>query len=160
MALKFSTALKNQLLGSIKGAVSATASLEHCVGRLYSGTQPTNADAAVSVSATLLLTFTVSSGTWSAGTNGLDFDVVAGVITKSASEIWSGIAVADNNSGGCWIRFCKGDDPGILDSTYIYPRIDCRVSTSGAEATLSSLSIVTGATVTLDSFSAAFPSTL
>ncbi len=155
MALKFSTVLKNQMVGSIKGAVSATASLEHCVGRLYSGTQPATADSAVI--GTLLLTFTVASGAWaSGGVNGLDFDVSAGVITKSALETWSGIGVSDGTAG--WLRFCQGDDAGGISTTL--PRIDCRVSTSGAEATLSTLSIVTGATVSLDSFSAAFPTSL
>lgn len=157
MALKFSTGLKSQMVGSIKGAVSATASLEHGIAYLYSGTQPATADAAAT--GTLLLKFTVASGAWTAGvaTNGLDFDVAAGVLSKSSSEVWSGIGLADGTAG--WLRFCgNAEDTGGISTTL--PRIDCRASTSGAEATLSTLSIVTGATITLDSFSASFPSSL
>lgn len=155
--LKFSTALKNQMLSAIKGAVTAAASLEHGVARLYTGSQPATADDAAT--GTLLVQFTVGSGAFTAGvaTNGLDFDVAAGVITKSSSEVWSGVGLADGTAG--WIRFCgNAEDAGGVSTTL--PRIDCRVSTSGAECNLSNLSIVTGATVTLDSFSAAFPSTL
>jgi len=157
MALKFSTGLKNQMVGAIKGAVTATASLEHGVAYLYSGSQPADADAAVT--GTLLMIITVGSGAFTAGvgTNGLDFDVAAGVISKAAGEIWSGVGIADGTAG--YIRFCgNATDAGGVSTTL--PRIDCRVSTSGAECNLSNLSIVTGATVTLDSFSAAFPSTL
>ncbi len=157
MALKFSTGLKNQLVSAIKGAVTATASLEHGIGFGYSGSQPANADAAAT--GTLLIRFTVGSGAFTAGvaTNGLDFDVADGVITKSSSETWSGVGIADGTIG--WIRFCgNATDAGGVSTTL--PRIDCRVSTSGAECNLSNLSIVTGATTTIDSFSAAFPASL
>jgi hypothetical protein len=159
--LKFSTGLKNQMLGAIKGAVPATYSLEHGVARLYTGSQPASADNAAT--GTLLVQFTVGSGAFTAGvaTNGLTFEVTAGVIRKfsdeNSSEIWSGIGLADGTAG--WIRFCgNAEDDGGASTTL--PRIDCRVSTSGAECNLPNLAIVTGATVTLDSFSAAFPSTL
>ena len=157
MALKFSTGLKNQLVSAIKGAVTATASLEHGVARLYTGSQPANADAAAT--GTLLIQFTVGSGAFTAGvaTNGLDFDVADGVITKSSSEVWSGVGLADGTAG--YIRFCgNATDAGGVSTTL--PRIDCRVSTSGAECNLSNLNIVTGATTTIDSFSAAFPASL
>jgi hypothetical protein len=157
MALKFSTGLKNQLVSAIKGAVTATYSLEHGIGYIYSGSQPANADAAAT--GVLLMRITVGSGAWSAGvaTNGLDFDVAAGVITKSSSETWSGVGIADGTAG--YIRFCgNATDAGGISTTL--PRIDCRVSTSGAECNLSNLNIVTGATTTIDSFSAAFPASL
>lgn len=149
MSLKFSTGLKNQMLNAIRGAVDATYSLEHGVIYVYSGTQPASADAAVT--GTLLLKITVSSGAFSFGsaTNGLDFDAsAAGVLSKAAGEVWSGVGIAAGTAG--WARFMGNatDDLGI--STTL-PRIDGRVATSGAEYNLSNTSVAVGAIITLDS---------
>lgn len=157
--IKFSTGLKNQLMNSIKGEIAAsTYSLKNGCLWIYSGSQPADADAAAT--GTALLKITVSSGAFVHGsaTNGLDFDSpAAGVLTKAAAEVWSGIGLADGTAG--WFRFV-GNPTDALGLSTTLPRIDGRVSTSGAEMTLSSLSVVTGATVTVDSFSMSFPSTL
>lgn len=158
MALKFSTGLKNQMLNSIRGAVTTTASLEHGCLWIYSGTQPATADAAAT--GTALLKITVSSGAFVHGsaTNGLDFDAAAaGVLSKAVAESWSGLGLADGTAG--WFRYV-GNPEDILGISTTLPRIDGRVSTSGAEMTLSTLSVVTGATVSVDSFTMSFPSTL
>lgn len=159
MALKMSTALKNQMMNSIRGEIAAsTYSLKNGCLWIFSGSQPATADAAAT--GTALLKITVSSGAFVHGsaTNGLNFDSpAAGVLSKAAAESWSGLGLSDGTAG--WFRFVGNptDDLGI--STTL-PRIDGRVSTSGAEMTLSTLSIVTGATVTIDSFAINFPSTL
>jgi len=158
MALKFSTGLKDQLLNAIRGAVAATYSLEHGVLHIYSGSQPATADAAAT--GTALLKITVGSGAFSHGvaTNGLDFDASsAGVLSKAAAETWSGVGLADGTAG--WFRFV-GNATDALGVSTTLPRIDGRVSTSGAELNLSNLSIATGATTTVDSFSISWPSTL
>lgn len=158
MALKISTGLKDQMLGAIKGAVTTTASLEHGCLWIFSGSQPANADAAAT--GTALLKITVGSGAFSHGvaTNGLDFDgPTAGVLSKAAAESWSGLGLSDGTAG--WFRFV-GNPTDALGVSTTLPRIDGRVSTSGAEMNLSTLNVVTGATVTVDSFTMSFPSSL
>ena len=162
MALKFSTGLKNQLWNSVRGAVSTTASLEHGVIYIYSGSQPATADAAAT--GPLLMIATVSSGAFVHGTatNGLDFDAAAaGVMAKAVAEVWSGVGLAAAGTGTTagWFRHCgnPADNQGI--STTL-PRIDGRISTSGAEMSLSNLTIVQGAATTIDTYSLSWPATL
>lgn len=153
MALKMSTKMKNTMNDSIKTVLAAG------VIKIYSGSQPANADAAPT--GTLLGTVTVGSGAFTHGvsTNGLDFDASsASVLSKAAAEVWSFVGVADGTAG--WFRHIgNAADSGALDVS-TYPRIDGRISTSGAEMNLSNLSIVTGATTTVDAYSISWPSTL
>jgi hypothetical protein len=158
MALKFSTGMKNQLLGAIRGAVTATASLEHGVIYIYSGSQPATADAAPT--GTLLGIATVSAGAfaWGTATNGLDFDAPSsGSMGKAAAETWQFVGIAAGTAG--WFRFMGNAQDNLSTSTTL-PRIDGRISTTGAEMNLSNLSIVIGATTTIDSFTIAWPATL
>lgn len=162
MALKMSTGLKNQMFNAIRGAVTTTASLEHSVIYIYSGSQPATADAAAT--GTLLMIATVSSGAFVHGTatNGLDFAApAAGVMTKDSGEVWSGVGLEAAGTGTTagWFRHCgnPADNQGI--STTL-PRIDGRISTSGAEMSLSNLTIVSGATTTVDTYQLSWPSTL
>lgn len=162
MALKMSTGLKNQLWNSIRGAVTTTASLEHGIIYIYSGSQPASADAAAT--GTLLMKITVASGAFVHGsaTNGLDFDAPsAGVMTKAAGEVWSGVGLAAAGTGTTagWFRHSGNPDDNQGISTTL-PRIDGRISTSGAEMSLSNLTIVENATTTVDTYSLAWPSTL
>ena len=156
--LHFSSGLKNQLLGAIRGAVTTTYSLEHGVIYVYSGSQPATADAAAT--GTTLLILTVSSGAFTPGnaTNGLDFDAPSsGTMSKAAAETWSGVGLANGTAG--WFRhYGNPTDAGGISSTL--PRIDGRVATSGGELNLSSVNIVTGATVTVDTYTLSWPSTL
>lgn len=162
MALHFSTGLKNQLFGAIRGAVTTTASLEHGCIYIYSGSQPATADAAAT--GTLLMKATVSSGAFVHGTatNGLDFAApAAGVMTKDSGEVWSGVGLAGAGTGTTagWFRHCGNPDDNQGVSTTL-PRIDGRISTSGAEMSLSNLTIVEGASTTIDTYSLSWPSTL
>ena len=155
MALKFSTALLNAVNNSIRTALATGAIY------VYSGTQPANADAAPT--GTLLGIATVGAGAWTAPgsvSNGLDFAASsAAVLNKSGSETWQFVAIASGTAG--WARFVSGVAADSLTTDIsTYPRIDMRISTSGAELNLSSLSIVTGATTTLDSFQISWPASL
>ncbi len=89
--------------------------------------------------------------------NGMNWtDSAAGVITKKASETWSGVAVAGGTAG--WFRVeAAVSDPGTLDSTESLIRLDGAVATSGAEMNLGTTTIVNGATQTISSFSITFP---
>lgn len=158
MALKISTGLKAQMLNAVKGAVTNTASLEHGILKIYSGSQPANADAAET--GTLLLQITVGGGAFVAGvaTNGLDFDTTtSGTLSKAVAETWSGVGLAAGTAG--WFRFCgNAADSGASSTTL--PRIDGRISTSGAELNLSNLNVVIGASTTVDSFSISWPTSV
>ena len=80
----------------------------------------------------------------------------AGVLSALASQTWSGVAGNTGTAG--WARF-EGSvsDSGALDSTFVWPRMDCAVSTSGAELNLSSTTITSGATQTITSFQITLP---
>jgi len=102
--------------------------------RVYSGSQPTNADSAAS--GTLLAQFTVDGGTFVHGTatNGINWDNAASaVISKAAAETWKSTAVATGTAG--WFRFCANPtDSGGASTTL--PRVDGTVGTSGADMLL------------------------
>lgn len=106
------------------------------------------------------LTVTITSTTFGSGTggsvagvnaaNGLTFgDSAAGVLTKSSTETWSGVAGASGTAG--WFRFYGSvADAGSLDSAELYIRLDGNVATSGANLNVSSTTFTSGATQTLD----------
>lgn len=153
MSLKMSTKLKNVMNDSIKTALAAG------VIKIYTGSQPADANAAPT--GTLLGTVTVGSGAFTHGvsTNGLDFDASSGsVLSKAAAEVWSFVAVATGTAG--WFRHIGNAADSEAVDTATYPRIDGRISTSGAEMSLSNLNVVTGATTTVDSYTISWPSTL
>ena len=124
--------------------------------QIYSGAQPANPDSAAS--GTLLLEITVSSGAWVAAAfgNGLEFedDPTDGEIEKSASETWSGAAIASGTAG--WFRFVgNATDAGGASTTL--PRIDGSIGVSGADMNISSTTITSGRTYTIDNFVLTLP---
>lgn len=126
--------------------------------KIYSGSQPASADAAVT--GTLLCTITVSSGTFTPGAvaAGLEFDVASsGAISKLSTQTWSGVNVA-TGTAGYFRLYANAPDTGVLDSGYIYPRIDGAIATAGSELNLSSTSLVASATLTIDTFTLTLPS--
>lgn len=121
--------------------------------RIYSGAAPANADAAES--GVLLLKLTLSSGAVVPGTaaNGNNFDAIAtGVLSKDAN-VWSGVGLADGTAG-YWRMYDNGEITGSSSSA---KRCQGLCGTSGTEFVMSSTSIVTGATVTLDTFNITQP---
>ena len=140
MARRFSTGLRNGLLG---GATDGSFKDLMALGflDLYSGSQPSSADDGET--GTLLVGITVASGA-----TGLSFgDAADGVIAK-ASEVWSG--EIDNTGSAGWFRFYDANHTTGASTTAI--RFDGSVGTSGAQLNLSSLSLVAGATLTIDTF--------
>lgn len=86
-------------------------------------------------------------------TNGLALGAsTAGVISKHASQTWQFTAVASGTAG--WFRW-MGDDTDAGSVSTTLPRIDGRISTAGGggEMILSSLTITSGATTTIDAMS-------
>jgi hypothetical protein len=126
----------------------------HNVIRVYSGSAPATADAVET--GVLLIVLTKSSGAFTAGTltNGNNFGTaVAGVLPKDA-EVVSGIGLADGTAG----YYRMYDNGYITGSSTTSIRCQGVVATSGGEFTLSSTSIVTGATTTLDTHNVTLPS--
>jgi len=151
MALQLSTGLRDKMLN----ATGFTTAFNDGIIHVYSGPQPTNADAAVQ--GTLLGKITVNSGAWAAGspTNGLGFDApVSGVVSKAVAEVWSMNALATGTAG--WFRL-MGNAADALGSSTTLARLDGSVAQSGGDLNLSSTAIVSGAPTTIDVFSFTLP---
>lgn len=144
--MKLSTGLRNFLVGegSLLDALNA-----NVVVRLYSGTEPASADAAVSEDADLLCTISVDG----AGTT-LSFEPGPdGTLLKSASETWSG--TVDVSGVATWFRVSPPSDAGSQSTTTI--RLQGSVALAGADMQLSNTSLVYGATQTIDYFALTVP---
>ena len=150
MALRMSTGLRNALLsGQSFQDVFANGVID-----IYSGSQPTSGDDAES--STKLLEITVGSGEFTPGatTNGLTFDEAeSGQMSKSASQVWSGVGVAAGTAS--WFRLRANDATTGASTTAV--RLDGSVATSGAQINMSSTTIVVGSTTTIDSFLVTMP---
>lgn len=145
MAFKFSTGLRNGMLGTS----GFKALMDNCFVKVYAGTEPATADDSIG-SATLLATLTVGGN----GTTGLTFAAPVGdTITKNTSEAWTGTAVA--TGVGTFFRVVKGTDTGASSTTEA--RIQGSVGTLGADMNLSSASFTSGTPFTLNYFSVALP---
>jgi len=126
--------------------------------RIYTGTQPTTADLAAT--GTLLLTITLASATFTGGAvaAGLEFGAASsGSISKSASQTWSGVAVATGTAG--WFRLYgnAADEATTPAISTTLPRLDGSIATSGAQLNMSSTTITSGATTTIDTFTVTLP---
>lgn len=144
MALQASTGLRNKLLdtGSLK-SLMALGSIE-----IYSGAIPANADAAVT--GTLLCTITLNS---TATGLSMAAAAVAGVLEKLSSETWSGVNAASGTA--TYYRHVAVGDTGALSTTEA--RLQGLVGTVGVEMNLSSTTLTSGATQTLDFYSVQLP---
>lgn len=144
MTLKTSTGLRDGMLST----APARTLLNLGKIKIFAGAEPATADAAET--GTLLCTISVNS----TGT-GLTFESasVGGVLSKSSSEIWSGV----NAAGGTatHYRFVGSADTGALSTTE--PRIQGGAALLAGDLNLSSLALVSGATQTIDSYVIALP---
>lgn len=100
--------------------------------RIYTGTQPANADTAAS--GTMLLEFTLQDPAWTESDGVLTLDVTPAITDD---------ALADGTAG--WGRFLDSDDEAVLDGAV------------GSEITLSDTSLETGQTVTVVSATLTLP---
>lgn len=143
--LNVSTAMRNQLLdgGSLKSALASG------FIKIYSGTPPASADAAVT--GTLLCTISIASG----GT-GVNLGTASGgSIPKAPAETWSGVNAASGTAG--YFRWVAAGDTGVLSSTE--KRLQGTCGLAGADLNMSSISLVSGATQTIDAATIAMPAT-
>jgi hypothetical protein len=144
MALRLSTGLRQALLGTQDFRAELAVSFIN----IYTGSQPSDADAAAT--GTLLATI-YSDGT----ATGVSFDApVAGVIAKAVAETWSGTSGAEGTAG--WFRLWEaGGDPSILSTTE--SRVDGNVATSGANMNMSNTFVANGAVQTVSTFAITMP---
>lgn len=153
MALRFSTGLKNALLGESgidTGANGLRGVFKDGVINVYSGAQPASADDAVT--GTLLGTVTVDGAAFTPGspTGGLEFGAPAsGVVAKSVAETWKFTGLAAGTAG--WFRFVGNALDGGASSTSL-PRIDGSIARTGGDLNLSNTTIAVGAPTTIDVF--------
>jgi hypothetical protein len=121
---------------------------------IYSGSQPANADAVES--GTKLARITLSSGAFVAAApdNGLNFDAAtSGVLAKATGETWSGEGLANGTAG--WFRIYDNSLTTGASATAI--RMDGSIATSGGQLNMTTTSIVTSGTTTVDSVALTFP---
>lgn len=142
MALKLSTGLRDGMLDTSPFKTLLDASRV----KIYSGVAPASADDA---EGTLL----VSIGSDNADTH-CHFlaSAVSGVLSKN-TDIWSGVAGADGTAS--YFRLVVNTDTGVLSTTEI--RMQGTVGTSGADINMSSVSIRSGATQTIDTWDLTMP---
>lgn len=146
MAIKASTGLRNKLLDTNPLRTALASGFI----KIYSGTVPASADEAISGGNTLLCTISVNS----AGT-GLTFEAAAvnGTIVKNASEVWSGTNVATGTA--TFYRHVTASDTGALSTSE--SRIQGEVGLAGTDMVLSSTSLTSGATQTIDYYAINLP---
>jgi hypothetical protein len=142
MALRLSEDLKNEVINHMIIKVAGTCYTAGTASiKIYTGSQPTNADTAPSgVNGTLLCTI-ISMG-WGAGTCG----ATAGTASLTSGSGYFGTAVATGTAGWARIQTVGADFTGSA-GTY---NIDGDVGTSGASTfVINSVSITNLSTVTL-----------
>ncbi len=145
MAFQVSTGLRNYMLDT--GAFKTAMDLGFL--RIYEGTVPADADAALAP-ATILCDLTVDG----LGT-GLTWDAaaVSGIIAKATAETWQG---QNSDSGtATFFRFVQPADDGLADPTQL--RVQGLVGLVGAELNLSSVTLTVGAVQTVNHFNVALP---
>lgn len=143
---KLSTGLRNHLLatGSIKAA------LDGGVIRIYSGTEPATADAAIG-SAQLLVT--ISKDGTGAGLT-LATSATNGIITKNTTEVWRGSVSATGTAS--FFRFSAISDTGGASSTE--KRLQGTVGTMLADLLVSNDTFTSGSSRQIEVFNIALPS--
>ncbi len=140
--MKLSTGTRNGLLsgGSLKSL------LDGGEIRVYAGTVPAGADDAIG-GATLLCTI-------KNGGAGITFATAAGgVMQKASGETWSGVNAATGVA--TFYRHVLSADDGSASTSAV--RVQGTTGVAGADMNLSSVSLTSGATQSLNFYSIAMP---
>lgn len=142
---KFSTGLRNAMLAD----VALRTKLSGCRLRIYSGTVPATADDSIGAATTLCTVTNDATAT------GLTFASTAssGTITKTVSEIWRGVNAASGTAS--FYRIEESSDTGALSTTLA--RIQGTIAVAGADLNLSSVTLTSGASQTIDNYVVALP---
>lgn len=132
-----------------------------CCIDIYTGGQPSSADAAETGTLLVRISDTAAAYTIGVQTNGLLWGTATlNVLAKAAAQTWSGTAVASGTAG--WFR-CYACIDGVTSTgadaagASGYIRFDGTVSTSGADLNLPSINITAAGTVTVDTATFTIP---
>lgn len=144
MAIKLSTGMRDDLLDT--GSFRSILNLGFI--KIYTGAEPASPNDAAT--GTLLCTISNNSTV-----TGLTFAATAsgGVISKNGSETWSGVNAATGTAG--YFRFVAVGDTGASSTTQ--QRLQGSVAVVGGDLNLSNTTLSSGATQTIDYFSATLP---
>ena len=145
MTFKTSTGLRNNMLvGSSFAGIMATAKL-----RIYSGTVPATADAALSGNTLLCEISDDDTG------DPLQFEATAvnGSLSKLSSQVWSGECVASGTAS--FYRLVNDSDDGTTSTTA--DRVQGSIGVAGADMNISNPTLVALALQPVDYFSVALP---
>jgi len=145
MTLKISTGLRDGILN----ATGIKESLDGGCLRIYTGTEPATADAAIAVGNTLLCTVTNDA----TGTGVTFAAPVAGVLSKTSSETWRGVNAATGTAS--FFRYSTLADAGASSTTI--PRIQGTVGVSGSDLLVDSVSFTSAASTTIKSVNISMP---
>ena len=148
MAVRLSTGDVNALANARRTAYA------NAVIAVYTGVQPTNADAAES--GTLLGYITVEGGAFTPGspTNGLNWDAaVGGVCAKPSATEWAIIPVASGTPG--WARVY--DNARTTGESAVAVRFDIQCGVGIGELRFSTSTLTTGVKSTVNSFNLTTP---
>ena len=145
MTIKISTGLQNGMLAT--GPFRTVMNL--CKVNIYAGAVPSAADD--SIGGATLLTAVTNDAT----ATGLTFEATAsaGTISKTLAEIWRGVNVATGDA--TFFRMVLLSDDGTSSTTQ--PRVQGTVAVAGGDMNLSSTSLTSGASQTLDFCAVALP---
>jgi hypothetical protein len=149
MALEFSTGFKDGLLDTD----SLKALFDDGYIKIYAGTMPASADAALG-GATELVVYSDNGAAEGAG-NGLDLEAAAvdGAIYKATAQTWKGTAGATDTA--TFFRYEQLSDGGGLSTTEL--RIQGTVGGAGADLFVASTTFTNAVEYTLDLFSISIP---
>ena len=145
MTLKVSTGLRDDLLDT--GSLKATLDGGHIL--IYSGTVPTDADAAIS-GPVLLCTITIDG----LGT-GINFDTSAsaGVLSKAPAETWKGTN-ASSGVASFYRHVASGDTGG---SSTTEPRLQGEIAVANSEMNFTNTTLTISADQNVDFYSVTLP---
>lgn len=145
MTMKISTALAKAMLdtGSFK------ASLNGMKLKIYAGTEPASADAALG-GATLLCTISDAGG---AGALSWEASASGNTLQKLSSQVWSGVNAASGTAAFCRLELAS--DTGTASTTEV--RVQGDVGIAGRFLNLSSTGLTSGATLTINSLAVTLP---
>lgn len=146
MTTRISTGLAGYLLGvgSLRQAMAGS------FLRVYSGTPPGSANAALSPDSTLLVEISLDGA---GGGLELSASSTGAVITKDPSQVWRGTAVATGVA--TFFRWVSPGDAGEASNTR--PRVQGDVALAGGELNFSSVAMTQGAIQKVDYFAVAMP---
>lgn len=151
MTLRLTTGLRNAMLDN----ASFKSIMGSGVLEIYSGSQPSSA--ANAASGSKLVTITQSGLTFSSASPStcLNFASVAasGQINKSSGETWKG--TASQAGTAAWFRFYSNNH--TTGASASAQRFDGACGVGTGELQMSSTSIASGATITIDTFQVALP---